>query len=196
MANPIVVNTWANDYGLMNALGDATSTSFPSRVPTTAAPTQVAVTGCVIDLVVTGGTNSASNNIILIPVMTANSAAVMTGMRVIAWSKLPKTAPATNTASDLWIPTPLVEVSANAGAVTMVAGATGGALGTTYFFAGVIAAVTTFVAPNANVDYSIINSVTLGIAQLVVDVKGAQKLEVTFDAGANVTAMNCLYKRL
>lgn len=172
------IDTLCTDYALTHAT-DATDATFPSKIPTVTEPTGDGV----IDL---GGRPSVPNGLRLLPIGTGANNAVLTGMRVIGWS--PLKVPNKKT---LWIPCLLVEIAAVFGNVTGVASVSA-ALGSTYFFMDTI----TLVTGNANVSHEIVTNAGDIIAHLVVDVKGCQKAEITFDLGASATAANCVYGKI
>ncbi len=179
-----VLHTTSTDYE--KVLGtDATDTSFPSRIPTIVEPMKSATRG-IIDLRAGGPGMPVQNLLQILPIGTGANDAVLTGMRVIGWRKLPSLV---TTTADLWIPVLLAQFAAVFGNVTGVAG---GILGATYFFMDTI----TLTTGNANVSDAIISPTGEIIAHAMVDAKGFPKVELTFDLGANATAANALVARL
>lgn len=166
--------------------GQATAsdaTSFASRIPTVTEPV-ASSTRSVIEWGKKEGGNCLPACEILI-IGTGVNDAVITGVRVIKWKRKRGT-PGTSGLADLWIPIILCEFAAVLGNVT---GAAGSVVPTTYFFADTI----TLVTGNANISNEIISPTGDVIAHATFDTKGAEKLEFTYDLGANATGVNVLW---
>jgi hypothetical protein len=161
---------------------DATDTSFAARSPKVTEPTGDGI------IAMGFGGRKTNNGLMLLIVGTGANNAVIDGMRVISWRRLLGDG---NTVKDLWVPHVLAEFSATLGNVT---GAANGALGTSYFFADTISLVTNM--GNANVSNEIVSPQNDTPAHILLDAKGAEKVEVLFDLGASATGGNCLYAKI
>jgi hypothetical protein len=157
---------------------DATDTSFLSRVPTGTEPTNDGV----INLSKDGAV--CQNGILLIPYATAGDNDTFS-MRLIGWRRLGNLS-----GTLLWIPVVLVELACTASAAVGVAGRL---VPNTQRFADTI----TLVTGNDDVSVDIVSPTGDVIAHVMADLKGFQKVELTFDStAAGATAMNCLYSLL
>ncbi len=175
---------------------DVTDTSFASIIPTITEPVASSTRGIIANGGGRGG-DKGQNLVKLYPIGTGANNAVITGMRVIGWNKFPGDPIAATPTADLWIPEPLAAFDLVYGNVTGVAatgGKAAGALTSTYFFMDTVNQTTNFGDDNVNIRFSS-NQSDL-VAGILVDLEGCAKFEVIFDAGANVTAMNCLYRFL
>lgn len=177
----VIIDTRSGDFAKTHAT-DRTDTSFPSKIPTRTEPTNDGVINLGF------GGSCAPNGLILVPIGTGADDAVLTGMRVIGWRRLKSN---NLSKTDLWVPVKLLEVAAVFGNIT---GVLDSMLGTTYFFMDTITLVGT--SGNANISHELVSPADNTVAHIVVDAKGFQKVEVTFDLGANATAANCLYATL
>lgn len=161
---------------------DATDTSFPSKIPTATEPFGDGV------IVLGSGGSVSCNGFLLLPIGTGANNAVM-DMRVIGWKQLP----AKNTTLSLWVPIPLLQVGLVFG---NIAGVANTPVGASYFFMDTV----TLTLGNANVSNELISpagaSLADIVASIIMDVKGMDKAEVTFDLGANATGGNCLVAKL
>ncbi len=177
--NAVTIETKFTTFAKTHAT-DAADTSFPSKVPTLTTPSGDGV----IDMGYKGSVTSNGLNLLIIG--TGANDAVITGMRVISWRRVPGAALGLQ---DLWVPSILAEFAAVLGNIPGIAGTN---VGSTYFFADTI----TLVTGNANVSNEIISPTGNVVASIVLDAKGAEKVEITFDLGANATGANCLYARV
>lgn len=166
-----------------------TSSSFVSKVPTTTEPLGDAGTAtgaCVFDLgLVPGGV--VQNSLLLMP-YAIGADNVTFSVRVFGWRRAgPASADGSGTLP-LWIPTLMCELACTASAFVGVAGAyvlnTGRFADTLTLTTGDAAAVG-IVSPTGDV---------AGHAML--DLKGSQKLELTFSTGGVATSCNALWALL
>ena len=154
---------------------DATDAAFPSKIPTGTEPSGNGV----IELGTGGGLTQ--NGILLMPYATAGDNDTFS-MRLIGWRRLGE-----NTQTLLWIPVVLCELALTASTVVGVAGRV---IAATERFADTI----TLVTGNDDISIDIVSPTGNVAAHAVADLKGSQKVELTFDStAAGTTAMNCLY---
>ena len=166
------------------------SGSFVSKVPTTTEPTGDAgnATGTsIIELVPPGtqGGGGCVQNLVRIMPYGTGSATNTFSMRIIGWSKLPSSSPPQK--PDLWVPVVLAELLCTLSSVTGVAGSD---VDNTQLFAGTIAIVGTSGNPGVSLD--IVSPANSVIAHVVADMKGFQKLELSFSTGSSATDCNAL----
>ncbi len=171
-------------------LTNATDNGFPTRVPTKTEPTgtgnnaaQATASGVhSLNGSVRGGIGQ--NSVIICPYGVGSNDNTFS-FRVIGWRVV-------DDQSDLslreWIPVKLAEYSVILSSTP--AGAAGGILGATNLFADTIAIVGT--SGNDDISMEIVSPADNTIAHVVVDLKGAQKLEVTFTTGGSATSCNAL----
>jgi len=171
----MLIETLGNPYILAHATA-ATDTSFPSKVPTLNEPTVGS------GVILMRRESLVYNGAKIVPILKGQDDCVA-DMRVIAWNPLR----GANNVTD-WIPTVLAQLGLVAGNITTPAA---GNLAN-YFFCD------TITLTNGNDDVSIdINAVPANtINHLVIDLKGAHYLEITFDLGANCTGASALVKGL
>lgn len=183
----MLLETLSTPYEWSHKTAFATDTSFPSKIPTRTRPSGNGVIDFMPGL--RNPTNGIAPNYLRItPVGTGQDDAVLTGMRVIAWDPLPGTSfPDGN--DTVWIPVILVEIAA---VLCSATGVSGGTLLGTHFLADTI----TLVTGTANVSHEIVSPTGNVAAHIIVSVKGASMIEVTFDLGANMTGANSVIKRL
>lgn len=152
---------------------NATDTSFPSKIPTVTEPVADAATAtgqATIDL--RGGTADApAQNLAKFVFYGTGDENDVFAARIIGWSVLKGVV---GTSKDLWIPVVLAELTCTMSATT---GAAGGVLATTDLFVDTLVLVT----GNEDVSIDIVSPTADEIAHCVVDLKGFQKVEVTFD---------------
>ena len=154
---------------------DSADTSFASKIPTGTEPTGNGI----IEIGANG--LAVQNGIILVPYATAGNDDTFS-MRLIGWRKL-----GTDPATLLWIPVVLAELACTASTVVGVAGRL---VVATERFVDTI----TLVTGNDDISIDIVSPTGNVVAHAVADIKGFQKLELTFDSTAvGATAMNCLY---
>lgn len=172
-----------------------TSNGYVSKIPTTTEPVGDAGTAtgaAVIDLTAPdtlGGLTSA--NRAMVHFFGAGSDTNTFSCRVIGWSCVAQ-APgglALGGRPVLWVPTVLVEVQATLSVQVGIAGSS--ALNTDRFADTIALTGTT---ANAGQGVEIVSPANDTIAHLVVDLKGAQKLEFSFTTGGSATDCNALYK--
>ena len=157
---------------------DSADTSFPSRIPTATEPSGSGV----LDI---GMHGVSSNGMILVPYATSGDGDTFS-MRVIGW----RVVGAGNTDTLLWIPVVLAEIACTASTTVGVAGKI---IVATERFVDTI----TLVTGNDDISIDIVSPTGDEIAHVLVDTKGFQKIELTFDSTAvGTTAMNCLYAPL
>jgi hypothetical protein len=169
---------------------NATDNGYPTRNPTATEPegtgnnaAQASASG-VFDLV-GNGVASDKNRVILVP-YGAGADTNTFSMRVIGWRR---TRPRTGNEPDklLWVPVPLADFACTLSVQTGVAGK---ALVATDLFCDTIALTGT--TANDDIDVSITSPGNNLTAHVVVDLKGFQKLEVTFTTGGSATSCNAL----
>ena len=154
---------------------DATDTSFPSKIPTGTEPSGNGV----IELGLYGGL--IQNGIVLLPYATSGDNDTFS-MRLIGWRVL-----GSLSTTLLWVPVVLVELACTASTVVGVATRL---VAATERFVDTI----TLVTGNDDISIDIVSPTGNVIAHVVADLKGFQKVELTFDStAAGTTAMNCLY---
>jgi hypothetical protein len=155
---------------------NATDTSFPSKVPTATEPTNDGVH----DLLNGVANGSVPNAAVLVPYGTGDADDVF-AMRVIGWRRV-----GFDPLTDLWVPVVLAELTCTMSATTGVAGTP---VVATEFFVDTLALVT----GNDDISIDIVSPTGDEIAHAVVDLKGFQKVEITFDMTTNdPTGANCL----
>lgn len=171
---------------------NCTDTSFPSKIPTATEPTGVGATAggaAVIDLIGNVQVDASVQNGIVLALFGAGSDTNTMSVRGIGWSCLGNS-PALAITSDtqLWIPTPLFEVSA---ALSIQVGVAGKALVATDRFADTITLTGT--TANAGVNADIVSPANDTIAYMFVDLRGFMKFELIFDM-TGATDGNALYR--
>lgn len=161
---------------------NTTSTSFPTRIPTLTEPTGIGdaaaqTTSAVFDLVKDFDVEfEVSKNRVLIVPFGAGTDTQTFSMRVIGWriaydrdtARLPQTA--------IWIPIPLADFSC---ALSVQVGVAGSVVVATDTFCDTITLTGT--TANDDVDVSITSPGNDLTGHIVLDMKGFQKLEITFD---------------
>ena len=160
---------------------NATDTSFPSKIPTVTEPAGDAGTATGASVIDIGGNppGTAQNGGMFVPYgLGANNDTF--SMRVIAWRVI-----RSGTTKALWVPVVLCEVACTMSASVGVALA---AVLDTEQFVDTI----TLVTGNDDVSIDIVSPTADEIAHFVLDLKGCQKIECTFDNTLNTPSMNCL----
>lgn len=109
-------------------------------------------------------------------------------MRVVAWKPVGFETPSTM----LWIPIPLVEVACTLSGTQI--GVANKTLIATEGFADTIALTGT--TANANVGVELVSPANDTAGHMIVDIKGAQKIEVIFTTGGSATSCNALFALL
>lgn len=160
----------------------ATDTSFPSRIPKVTRPSG--------DGVIELGENAAKTGTSLLMLFggTGQDDAVLTGARILGWSKVKATSPSLR---DLWVPVKLAEFAGVCGSAVGIAATP---VLNTFFFCDTLTLVSG--QGNANVSHELVSPADNTIAHALLSVKGFELIEVTFDLGANMTGAGCLYKKL
>jgi hypothetical protein len=170
MATPFVKARTAN----------STDSSFPSKIPTGTEPTGTGV----IEMV-GNGLNSgmpSGNCLLLLPYGTGSNNDTF-NMRVIGWSVI-----GNDPITQLWVPTILAEVACTlCGAV--------GVAGKLIVAAERFVDTITITTGNAGVGLDVVSPTGDVIGSIMVDAKGSQKVEITFDIVSGTTDMNCLYRK-
>ncbi len=154
---------------------NSTQTSFASKIPTITEPTNDGVH----DLAKNGGV--APNGIVIVPYgLGADDNAF--AMRIIGWRKI-----GNDPLTWLWIPVVIAELTCTMSSVTGIAGRQ---VLNTEFFCDTLALVT----GNDDVSIDIVSPTGNVVAHAVVDAKGFQKIEFSFDmTTGNPTSANCLF---
>lgn len=148
----------------------ATDSSFPSKVPTATEPTGAGV----LDF----SPGSQLEQLVLVPYGTGANNDTF-DLRVIGWRLI----------SDLYVPVLLAQFAVT---LSQAVGVAGKSVINTERFADTLS----ITYGNSNVDTSVVSPTGDLIAHAIVDVKGFNKLEFTFDLGGTTTDANCLYARL
>jgi len=150
---------------------NSTDLAFPSRIPTTTTPADAGVLSLVINT--DGGVTH--DRMLVIPYGVGNDNLTFS-VRIIGWRLI----------STLWVPCILTELACTMSAAV---GITGAAVVATERFADTITLVTNM--GNANVDVVITSPANDTPAHAVINLKGCQKVEFTFDM-TGATSANCL----
>lgn len=161
-----------------------TSNGFVSKIPTPTEPSGDAGTatgGAVFDLAnpSAGGTVAQNSAIILPYAIGVNNNTF--SVRIIGWRVT-----GMNAETALWIPVVLAELAVTISSTPI--GAAGKDVLDTELFADTI----TLTTGNANVSIDVNSPADNTIAHVVVDLKGFQKLELSFTTGASATSCNAL----
>lgn len=158
---------------------NATDTSFPSRIPTVTEPVLDAGTAtgqATIDLLARNGPKDApvQNSALFVFFGTGNEDTTFSA-RVIGWRRLKGNPYHTSSPTkDLWVPVVLAEFGCTLSATVGVAA-------TPVVAADRFVDTITLVTGNEDVSVDFVSPTGDEIAHALVDVKGFQKLEVTFD---------------
>ena len=165
---------------------NATDTSFPSKIPTITEPSGDAGTATGASVIDLGGEKGGvcQNGMIVLPYMIGDDDDVM-AMRIIGWRKI-----GNNPATNLWIPVIIAELTCTG--CTAVGIAARDVLNTERF-CDTLALVT----GNEDISIDIVSPTGNVVAHAIVDLKGFQKVEFTFDMTTGApTSGNCLYALL
>ena len=152
---------------------NATDASFPSKIPTTTAPTTA--TAGVLNTTLSG--TAPKRMMFVFYAIGADN--VTFKARVIGWKYV----------STLYVPVVLAEVTCTASAVVGIAAA---AVLNTERFADTIALASGYPADSSRV-YSPTGDV---VGHLIVDLEGCNLIEVTFNMNGSATSANALYAAL
>lgn len=158
---------------------NATDTSFPSRVPTITQPTLMLgdVDGDI-----------QQNGLEILPFAIGADNETFS-IRIYGWRFIGPAGP--HAYSRLWVPVVLGEFACTLCAQVGIANSP--VLNTERFCDTITLVGTT---ANANVGVEIVSPANDTIARILVDLKGYQFWEPTFDIGTGPTSMNCLYAGL
>lgn len=167
-----------------------TSTSFPSKVPTNIEPVGddgTATGQSVFDLSWSAVNNIkgivAQNGVIICPYGVGSDNNTFS-MRVIGWRVVGQQTPTTQ----IWVPVILAEVLCTISA--SAPGVAGCVISATEFFADTIAVVGT--SGNQGVSMDLLSTANNDISSGVFDLKGFQKMELSFSTGSVATSANAL----
>jgi hypothetical protein len=170
--------------GLIRArVTNTTDTSFPTRIPTATEPSGLGdaaaqTTSAVFDLSrgqgASGG-NTQYNRALIVP-FGAGSDTQTFDMRILGWYSIKSRTGGDNPNTRLWVPIPLAQITCSLSLQVGVAGKVNVA---TDVFCDTLAIGTT--TANQGVSIDVVSGANDLTAHLVVDLKGAQKLELTFD---------------
>lgn len=161
-----------------------TSNGFVSKVPINAEPVGDAGTAtgsAIIELAKDAAV--AQNGIVLLPYATGGED-VTFSVRIIGWRRIGRIV-----ASQVWIPINLIELSCTCGAS---AGVANGLVLTTEFFADTITVTTGSTLSGEAAAENIVSPANDTIAHALVDLKGCEKLELSFTTGGSATDCNAL----
>ncbi len=159
----------------------ATDTSFPSRIPRATEPTHDGVHALSASPY-NGGL--AQNGLVLVPYGLGDDDDVF-AMRVIGWRRL-----GDDIATLIWVPVILAELTCT---MSTAVGLAGRLILNTERFCDTIALVT----GNDDVSVDIVSPTGNVIAHAILDLKGFQKVEFTFDTTTgDPTNCNCLFALL
>ena len=168
------LETMSTDFRKAKAT-NATDTSFPSKIVTRTEPTNDGVHN------LTQSEGAAQNGMVVIPYILGDDDDAC-AMRIIGWRRIGK-----NPATNLWIPAILAELTCTASTAVGIAAAD--VLNTERFCDTIV-----LVTGNDDISIDIVSPTGNVIAHAVVDLKGFQKVEFTFDATTgDPTSMNCLF---
>jgi hypothetical protein len=159
-----------------------TSATFVAKIPTGTEPTGDAGTATgasVIDLAAALGGESP-RSVLIVPYGVGSNNNTMS-IQVIGW-KLIGTDPLTW----LWVPVNLLEVLVTLSST--IPGVAGRQVVATELFADTIAIVT----GNANVSVDVNSPADDTVASILLNLKGCQKLELSFETGSSATSCNAL----
>jgi hypothetical protein len=160
-----------------------TSAAFVAKIPTITEPTGDAGTATGASVIELSKDGQYSQNAVMLLAYGTNADENTLSSRVIGWRYV-------GTADDLganrlWIPVLLAELLWTTGTAS---GAVGGVLVANQLFADTVSITT----GNANVSVEILSPTNNLIAWAIVDLKGFQKLEISFQTGGSATDCNAL----
>lgn len=171
---------------------NATDNGFPSRLPTATEPTGIgnsAAQATASAVFVVGGESPSMQNRVFIKPFGAGANNATFSMRVIAWSRV-----FDHTGNDLntfvWDPTVLCELTCTLSSTPI--GLAGKVIVATDLFADTITITGT--TANAGVSIDVVSPANDTAGHVVLDLKGAQKVEFTFTTGASATSCNALVR--
>lgn len=155
---------------------NATTSSFPSKVPTLTEPTGDGV----INLCESGGT-IVTNQLQIIPIGTTTANTVFY-LKVIGWKTIKEND------VEQWIPTTLCQITCTLGAMVGVAASP--VLDTQKFCDTLAVTI-----GNVGVDVEVVSPADDTIAHAIVDMKGSRKAEILIDR-VDAASANALYSRV
>lgn len=163
---------------------DATDTAFPAVVPLYAEPTRngdTATEASYITLAREGG--NIQNLVQIVPYASVGSSDDTFDMRVYGWRLF--RGPYLGVTRETWLPVFLGQFAVTLGDISTQAASSVGA--------GAYADTISLTYPATSVpSVEVFSPANDLMAHVTIDVKGFQKLQVTFDAGAQATAVNAL----
>lgn len=164
-----------------------TSNGYVSKLPTGTEPSGDANTATGASVLDIGHKGSvASNGLIIVPYALGSNDNTFS-MRVLQWRRIGR-----DPLTALWIPVKLLEVTGTLSSTPV--GIAGKEILNTEMFCDTITLVGT--SGNANVSCEIVSPADNTIAHIMLDLKGAQKVELTFTTGASATSCNALIAKI
>jgi len=170
---------------------NTTDNGSPSRIPQAAEPSGTgnnaaqATASAVFDL---GGSNVTDSNRVIFKPYGAGANNTTFSMRVIGWRRVFGRTGGENPNTMLWDPTVLCELLCTLSSTPI--GLAGKVVTATDLFADTIALTGT--TANDDVSIDIVSPANDTAGHVVLDLKGARKMEVTFTTGASATSCNAL----
>ena len=182
--------------GLIRArVTNSTDASYPTRNPTKTEPTGIgdsaaqATASAVFDLSPKQGAAIGAtqyNRAMIVPFGTGSDTNTFL-MRIIGWYSAKSRTGGDDPNSRLWVPIPLADITCTLSVQVGVAGAVNVAADT---FCDTLAISGT--TANSGVSIDVVSPANNLTAHLIIDLKGAQKMELTFDRNSSATACNAL----
>jgi hypothetical protein len=175
---------------------NATDNGFPSRIPTLTEPTGLgdsaaqATASAVLNLRNNTGSGAGGPNRVIVVPFGVGSDTNTFSFRVIGWRRARArsgdgTAPASNRL--LWVPIVLGEFSAT---LSLQVGVADSLISASNRFCDTIALTGT--TANDDVSIDLVSPANDTTGHVVLDVKGFEKLEITFTTGGSATSCNAL----
>jgi hypothetical protein len=171
---------------------NSTDASFPTRIPQIGEPSGIGdavaqTTSGVFDLVSTdNGITTQLNRAMIVPFGTGSDTNTFL-MRVLGWYRIKTRTTGFNPNTDLWVPVPLAQITCT---LSLQVGIAGMVNIETERFCDTLAIGTT--TANQGVSIDVVSGANDLTAHLIIDLKGAQKMELTFDRNSSATACNAL----
>lgn len=159
-----------------------TSATFVSKLPTATEPVGDAGTATGASVIELGQGGATSPNVLIICPYAIGSNNNTFSVRVIGWRSIGENAPTTM----LWIPVVLVELACTISGTAI--GIAAKVILATEMFADTIA----LTYGNDDISVDIVSPAADIIAHALVDMKGSQKLELSFTTGSSATSCNAL----
>jgi hypothetical protein len=186
-----LIETMSTRFRRMRTV-NATDNGFPSRIDRATAPPESqgtsaaqATSSAVLDLTTPLGEDMPTRNVVMLVPYGAGSDTNTFSMRVIGWTLISEGSRDT----EQWRPMVLGEFLCT---LSTQVGLAGRLVANTDRYCDTIALVGT--TGNDDVSIDIVSPANDTAGHVVVDMKGAQKLEVTFTTGGSATSCNCLVK--